>query len=61
LPPKLEIKEGAESPEPDSGNVSGPEQFKIDDDKFEWSSRAKILKESLDQLVEALRVVDKKY
>ena len=38
-----------------------PDQFQIDDDKFEWSSRAKILKESLDQLVEALRIVDKKY
>lgn len=32
-----------------------------DDKKFEWSSRAKILKESLDQLVVALKAVDKKY
>lgn len=35
--------------------------FYKDDTKFEWSSRAKILKESLDSLVEALRSVDMKY
>jgi hypothetical protein len=32
----------------DSGNIGSPDEFKIDDEKFEWSSRAKILKESLD-------------
>lgn len=52
-------KEG-EDDEPGELNIN-PDSFKIEDSKFEWSSRAKILKESLDQLVVALRRVDKKY
>ena len=43
------------------GVPSKPDEFQRDDSRFEWSSRAKILKEALDQLVQALRSVDMKY
>ena len=48
LPAKLETKDTTGAEEPDTGSTAGPEEFRIDDDHFEWSSRAKILKESLD-------------
>jgi len=50
-----------EEEEEDEGILGHPDEFKRDDSKFEWSSRAKILKETLDELVRALRSVDMKY
>lgn len=34
--------------EDEDGILGSPDEFKVDPTKFEWSSRAKILKESLD-------------
>lgn len=62
VPTTLNVSMNTGGDEDESGGeMMNPDAFKIDDNKFEWSSRAKILKESLDQLVVALRRVDKKY
>jgi len=50
MPKKLNVTmEGnEEATDKSESETLNPDQFQIDDSKFEWSSRAKILKESLD-------------
>lgn len=50
MPKKLNVtmEGGDEATDKSESESLNPDQFQIDDSKFEWSSRAKILKESLD-------------